>query len=593
MLLKQDQSEHRIQKKSRGWTPLRYPKSAIFSTGTTTEEFSFPFHNDVLLAAIRELLILDGVLEAKTLQISHETVSRCQDSDSLRVPGRVLYNEFLSSLWCFKGGLMQGSTRSPENACIHRHSSAGGTSRNGAETDGSDYLQSRLQSPSAEAIAHFILEKSRVVDTAGVADEAPETVSQGVDRKGSNKLGTDVVRRPRTVSEADQSSNSLPPSSPPGHCSADYSDDAAGNLESTDISQILNLKQQNRYGSFDPLAQIDRHRYLPELIHVSIVDEEILREAATKRTQKFVKMFSDDAVRAFFGYKISGIDHERLVLLLADLLFDVSHALYAWEQTENEILSARSSTVTAENVDDLVLKSLFGGSEHVLKRVGGFDTSSILPNAISIGRLRRRNITWTYSASTRPGRRLLEHHKCEKSRILVGKLRRRGHRQRQRRHVTSSSESSSVICASVDEIKDVVIFDASRIKGIHAQSKYSHLLQRWPGCMALTIARPDGGTSWGVTLVKEVDGCVVGRVLNESSLASIDNADDHLVCGDLILLAQNEDGECACSPLCAHLPCAPTDGVNAEFRKHDDWYLSLVNLFKNSQELQLVVLRVT
>ena len=53
---------------SRGWVPLKYPESAV---NREDESFAyFPLHKDVVLACVRELLVLDGTLDSSTLKIS-------------------------------------------------------------------------------------------------------------------------------------------------------------------------------------------------------------------------------------------------------------------------------------------------------------------------------------------------------------------------------------------------------------------------------------------------------------------------------------------------------------------------------------------
>jgi hypothetical protein len=602
--------------KSRGWTPLKYPSSAILSTATTIEVQSFPLHNDVLLAAVRELLILDGILDGKTLEVSHLPKVRCSQCIEGRNPRKtVLSSSSHSSTGLLKQNCKHGRKRGRENAKMNCHLKDSIANKHRNRSSRNEHVISRRRKPTAEAIAHSIIENARVVD-AEPSNETSNTIEEA-NHWLATSFGAKTERRPRAVSEADQSSNCLPAPPTPKRYFTDSSDVTADVVESADISQVLNLKQNIKDGRFDLL---DRREILPEMIHLSISDEEILRVAARQRTRLLVQPFSNHALRSFFGYKISGIDRERLVHLLAGLLFDVSHAMYAWEQTEHEILASRGclggpdgmQQMTVDDVDDLVLEALFGRSERALKRVGGFETSSLLPNAISIGRLRLRNVSWTYFASTARGLRMLEHHKSEESRIWVGKQR-RGHRSRQYglspceattrnaykpEHFSSMGTicvpaSSSASLASEDEVKDVVVFDARSIVGIPTNSKYTHLLEHVPGCLAFSITRPDGDSSWGVGLLKEGDVCVVGRVGNETSSAPNDADCNALVCGDLILFAQNEDGKFACSPLCAASSSLPGGIDNTAYVKHEDWYRSLVDLFKNSHELQLIVQRVT
>ena len=60
------------------WAPICYPSATIFgsanyegggSTGIRTADPFFPLHRDVLLAAMRELLIIDGKIDARTMKV--------------------------------------------------------------------------------------------------------------------------------------------------------------------------------------------------------------------------------------------------------------------------------------------------------------------------------------------------------------------------------------------------------------------------------------------------------------------------------------------------------------------------------------------
>jgi hypothetical protein len=92
-----------------------------------------------------------------------------------------------------------------------------------------------------------------------------------------------------------------------------------------------------------------------------------------------------------------------------------------------------------------------------------------------------------------------------------------------------------------------------------------------------------GGGSWGIGLIKERDVCVVGQVPDSSS----SNREDcnQLSCGDLILYAENEKHQFAFSPLVCSL-------WSRELKEKEDWYRSIVDLFKNSHELHLIIQRV-
>lgn len=171
---------------------------------------------------------------------------------------------------------------------------------------------------------------------------------------------------------------------------------------------------------------------LPKLLNASITDEINLRKVAHQMTLNMLNAFPieylDFPLRTFLGYKTSKApSRDRLLELLSDVLFDVSHAMYAWVQTENEILSemkmrkennpnqvaipkrGRSrDNITMETMESKIKELLF--DDLAIKRIGGFHPSSLLPLALGIRRCRVTVTPWCDYACFIEGREAMRIH---------------------------------------------------------------------------------------------------------------------------------------------------------------------------------------
>jgi hypothetical protein len=616
--LSSPQDDRKIGCRSRGWTPLKYPKSAIDSE----ESFVyFPLHKDVLLATARELLVLDGTLNGTTLQLSKQKAKyMVNGGESSAV--RFYQRHLKPDSWPLSAELEEEYLH--ENGCRKRKKHQMGRNKrikleypNVTETTKSqgELLEPEVDEttpslvdsleveshrvPSPEEIATVIVNRARmVVVSLEEAGSQHDPIQQSAEK---------LLRRPRKVSDSDQtpSYGQLSPHremdqqqfsysklsssrGPLGPIEEEDKDLYAG--ESQEISQILDLHKRNPEGTFPMRSSI---HCIPQMVHASIFNEALLRDAAMSMTQQLLVSVPDRALRLFFGYKSPSITRGRLARLLAGFLFDTSHAMFAWEQTEQEVLA---SGIMTTSLDSRIQKSLF--DDRALKKIGGFEPSSLLPQAISIARLRRRQTSWKFFATTAQGKRMLDHHSREKSTIAVGKQR-RGQRLRQRHFLTSSllwqettdcdvslsttgprSRSCSIVSSTDEGGEEDVILNHQGGRATVDLTRHARILADMPGSKAISLVKQPPKTSWGVCLAKEGDACVVGRARERPS---VDDDRYYLRCGDLILLAQNERGQEASSPLCAW--------SNVKHGQ-EDWFRALVDLFKTSEELHLVVQRV-
>ena len=424
-----------------------------------------------------------------------------------------------------------------------------------------------------EDVVLAIVNSVRIVSTLGILPKSEEIPS-------SDMSCQPVISRPRKVSEADQDL----PSAHSAFCKTDNSDDCS-EAYSREISCFLDLTKRDENGSF-PVISCDS--CMPTMLHASISNEAILRDAAMIMSNKLVQQFQERSLRMFFGYKTTTISCHRLAHLMAGFLFDASHAMFAWDQTEKELLA---QTPDLLDPDAAIRKALF--NQRALKKLGGFKSHAILPQAISIGRLRRRNVSWEKFATTAQGQQMLEHHRKEVSTIAAGKHR-RGQRLRQRHWLTSAilwhdNEEVSIGTAprsrscSLSSETDVALDESFAKEGIvdfDLTRQKSRILLDMPGSKSIVLVKGSSAISWGVGLVQEGSACVVGRADAQGDGRT---KKSHLQCGDMILYVQNEHGKEAGSPLCSWSGSRP---------KGEDWFQRMVDLFKNSTELHLVIQRV-
>lgn len=589
--------------RSTGWTPLAYPASALIlkssMVGTATEVNPFfPLDKDVLRAAIREMLILDGSLDPENLKLKEERV-KFESFDAQMAKGVGIGPAYAFHLQSGKWNRIREddvsvANKSGENTAF--------------KTKADMERAAKRKMPSSIIISQKLLKKRRILDTdtesksnqracdakrdkANTTEEIKasipsaaalvdlilyrarhnsacmlEPVLSSADAKESPACSDALDRPPRKVSDVDQASLS---DSPP--VLLDLTDETCGEQDITLFIDIVNRKAD---GSVTLLK-----RKIPAFLDVSIVFESSLRHEAYQMLSQICSSFDSEALRLFLGYKSSVLKREKVLRILSDYLFDVSHAMFAWKQTESEILSERTDTALptqtsfCQEIDSLVSHSLF--DERALKKIGGLDDASILRHAIEISRSERRNEPWERFATTATGRRLLCHHHTGRA-YLVGQ-KRRG--QRIKRFSCSAStdvsddgqRSRASSIASYDEIESntrACPYDCLPHSIQHDPSA-GLKIQNLSEVLDLTLTR-NVDKSWGVLLSREGDMCVVERAPETSSVR----------CGDMVLSVKNERGESAAPP------------ASSANNDNQSWFQDIVNVFKGSNELRLVVRRV-
>lgn len=587
--------------RSTGWMPLVYPASALLFGETGAEEKTnpyFPLHEDCLRAAVRELLILDKTVDARTLALSLTTArfldrSTTEMASDHSVVGPQYLRHVDPSRWELlptekktKGikriaaaSVMSRKKKNRENDLRRSEPDdhASGTESdswplqdqpvNDTGRDSFYYIREKVQN--AESLTDTIVERSCLLSDKSTNPSFLATEKISLDSQ---------FRSPRKVSDAD--ADEITPLNPHvaeigGRVDASYC--------SKDIFRFFDIGNRNTSGSLTVVR-----KDIPSLVEVSIASEAILRNIAYSITRKLTESFDDKTLRIFLGYKSSALKRDRLLYVLSEYFFDVSHATFAWKQTEKEFQAEETASATENDsgflLEQRILRTLF--DHRALRKIGGFDASSLLPHALSISRLRLEGITWEQFAATESGQILLQHHREEKS-FTVGQ-RRRGQRVRSRLVSIDSleegtrSRSCSVSISSSDGTGNVrdesgnVAGDIAAPIQVESWNEHRQLSLQMPDVLHISLRKtPD--KSWGILLSKEGEMCVVVRAPERASDSEC------LKIGDVILSIRNEKQVST---------VAAASGQNVNGIERQDWFRNVVNLFKESDVLDLIVRRV-
>lgn len=213
---------------------------------------------------------------------------------------------------------------------------------------------------------------------------------------------------------------------------------------------------------------------LPRLLQTNITDEATLRHRSHTICTSILNKYSNlnTPLQIFLGYKSTNnkcVDREKLIAIFSDVLFDVSHAMYAWIQTEKEMMMMngfRSNEnhhhkkkkkghipIPGRCVNVKTIKdALF--DDRAIKRIGGFESFSLLPLALGVRYCEENTVTWEEYALSTEGREAFEIHyqkngKCKKREYKdvlfeIGKAR-RGRRGRSFRNNSRVIEPSYVV----------------------------------------------------------------------------------------------------------------------------------------------------
>lgn len=657
------------------WSPLAYPSSSLFSISASAASCPnreslyvlnsyFPLHVDVILAAVREMLILDKSIDKNTLAVvaavpmpeSEKQKSSPSSSCSQPYPrrkstkrkrdhhttdqnvanlGYLRHLQVASKEKTLSANKNHNSTKSitiQPTTCTNKLTKQFCDEQNAASNNVVIF-------PTAETIADCILKRTylrkhevqerftmmnRHTETNHQDTEQDQTQSNDGDDNDDGDGGECACyeslhdknkKPPRKVSDVDEkgpevtwrSSSTFNGLSAP--LALVSSNTPSGQLD--DIHSILGK-------NIDEDTILQTKDDLPDLLEVSICVESYLHKLTYNMVVKMTETFDDKILREFLGYKSSMLKREKLVHKIADYLFDISHALFAWEQTENELTKSNHnhhlhandeyntnsnqprkspitpfivSSVVKKKTDAIVRDSLFDNK--ALKKIGGCGAPSLFMHALSIGRLARNKISWEEYAKTGIGKKMLKHHNDNQA-VVVGRNRRL-HRSRPTKNIhfhldSQPLSSSSPAAASTQRLflttnhgddKSNVTSSSSCTDSLvndHCAIRVTPTLM--PLNIPITLTR-NIGNNWGILLSKEESLCVVLRIKNESQICKDGQG---LKEGDIITSIRNEFGE--------SINISSATKFTGQTSDNSNWFKDITSLFKRSFTLHLKVQRI-
>lgn len=620
--------------RSTGWTPLAYPAAALFQESTDkTRSHSdgnvddpldlnpyFPLHKDVLLAAVREILILDTSIDPTTLEVNRRRIvnetKNSQESVKVTDPSSIIVPEE-SNDTTENGSIDKQNLPERKLRRKRKHSESrtdlsyvnyiygqyhiqksmkssdghveGGAKPKVEEVHGTRAAPSNIKNDSlqvqlsGEELAECLLKdlNSQNFRADGTIVEANfgniETLTPVQETDLVEEERDSAKKRIRKVSDVD--STSLPSQS----SRTVFSISPHSAIVNSSSTTIIN-NQDRLLPMSEEQALLFYKEHLDELLNISILVETQLRQTALHFVQNLTRNVTVTALRDFLGYKSPSIKREKIIWLIAEHLFDVSHAMFAWDKTDKDLFNGLQIDALDTKRYKKISEELF--NSRALKKIGGFEPSSLLYHAVSIKYLRSAGLSWASIAKKEFGKRMFRHHKCATAKMQVGQLR-RGHRGRKNRSallplfddvsVTGARSRSSSI-ASYDEIetKDSMVTKGNANPNTEGLSGFDDASPGNAGVTKVTLTR-EKGRNWGILLAKEGTVCLVMRVPDRKEcLPYTTTGKCSLERGDLLLSMTNERNEKVVPPTGCELSSST-------------WFSDAVDLFKTSDTLHLEI----
>ena len=501
------------------WAPLCYPSASIFSSPTDggssgsycaapssssggggiqhercVDPF-FPLHRDVLLAAMRELLIIDGRIDARTMNVVVPSQT-CNMSERNNKRPRSASNiadeadEAASSAMLptpsddEEEGMLCETTSTSKKQRIQNSSvdSIEDLQKQILEKDRStttsthrphvvpiadrdDFEYSRFDSAEAlveyivnQATSFFVTEDTEQTTLSSSIEE--QTVTSTSKRKVSNvDMETNdnnddadatffpscIVSLVRSNTMVFQTFSSGAPSTLtklqkclPHNTLTEREKSIFHSTQSPQVTTMTELlptstdnfeKINDFLIEFLRFPQRQRQRQhgnankslfaLPQLLEASVTDESYLREYAHNMVVSMVNSIPgndlDIPLRVFLGYKSTKTpSRERILDMVSDVLFDVSHAMHAWVHTEKDLLrkpqQISNGTMTNKDLEEQIKNALFDEGGRALAKIGGFEESSLLPLSLGIRRCRQTRTPWVEYAASAAGKNAFSLH---------------------------------------------------------------------------------------------------------------------------------------------------------------------------------------
>lgn len=572
----QKQVFKRGRKRNQGWEPLKYPVAALLDQQPYEDEdcgesvaaipsSTFPLHTDVILAAIRELLILNGCLDSKTLTVNDTALVRT-------IMGMPLKEQQEYQQLC-DHDIVENSKKRKRDLAVVSPFEATKPEVNGL------FIQDTV---TGEEVAYAVLFQ---VIAAGCS-------SSMSDKKGSDDVNT-TNHRAMSVDIEDSTA-----------WTEEKKDDSFEWTHHTtaDEQPIPKMRQLLVNIIQDSASNCSENG----MVQLSILDEAVFRKGAVQMAKALTASFSDRSVSLFLGYKGSKNLRDREEAMLGEFLFDTSHAMFAFEHTQEDMLANESGVfdMPSKRIDQyhemakVVLESLLG-EDRSIQKVGDLSDESLLLHAISIAHDCRSNDSWTHFATINRGQKMLAHHENAKAVLMAGSKRRGGRSRLPRSPVPNNGDEDDSVSHSIsddtfslqmttttvtpEKIWEIETEKAQGGKSPGNGSQFESILDRTPGAKGITITKQHDRLSWGLHFTKEGEACVVDLVRYH-----VGTGQDNLERGDMILFAENRDGRNAFSPSISFIPNGTTEH---QFNSGEEYFRELVDLFKTSSDLNLIVRR--
>lgn len=480
------------------WAPIGFPSASIFASrkcegegrpfptnsGIRAADAFFPLHRDVLLAAARELLIIDGKIDPRTMKVVVQIVEEEEETTTCNVSQNNESNSDKkrarsASPETNKAAGVAVPTLSDDDDEEKEASTSSLSKRQRLQNSSVDSMvelqKQKFEKSSARTQPHVVPQQAFDYSQFDSAEELVEyVVDQVVVSLGSaSKEGrhTEPTTTPTSSSTEDETVTSKRKVSDVDDLEAQdarpfpscvvslvrsnamlFQSFASGapnsltKLQNCLPQSLLTEREKNIFHSalssqvtmaellptgtenfektndaiveFLHRPQLHRQRQqgnanktllvLPTLLEASVTDESYLREFAQDMITSMINSIPGNdfevPLRVFLGYKSTKTPtRERLLDMLCGVLFDVSHAMHAWLQTEKDImrkLQVSKEAIDNKHMDEQIKNALFEQNHRAIKNIGGFDDSSLLPLALGIHRCREKSTTWReYAAS--------------------------------------------------------------------------------------------------------------------------------------------------------------------------------------------------
>lgn len=433
-------------KASSSWAPLSFPSAVIFAssrgsrsankindpgiatipTMQRTADPLFPLHRDVVAAAVRELFIIEK-------KIDHRTMKIVKDTDVMEE------DRLLSDHSCEEKEHVVVSRSGSDNEAdvndlllqpqVKRLRLEVSSEPHVVPIEGDIFDHARFAN--VESLVDFIIERAMLIPNESSSDIVD---SDQISLTGKEQHN--VSAGPPSIRKVSDASDDME------QHSTDFSTCVLSLVRSNIVvlhkspsrSKLTKLTSQSESDSTVPTSilsflrnprlhreqQEDTVFALPKFVEASIDNEYTMRARAHAIILSIMKSFCGNSmnmsVRVFLGYTSAKTPStDRVYEILANVLFDVSHAMFAFIHTQEEMTRGMASSTEGvadvrnnKSMDMQIKTSLFDG--RALKRIGGFEPSALLPLALGIHRCRQTKTSWEEYATSEEGRMAMSVH---------------------------------------------------------------------------------------------------------------------------------------------------------------------------------------